>query len=46
MKGIKKSKIPVKNTSKKPLLKTMAESKFWQQIALEQQAILHAKHRT
>lgn len=26
--------------------KVMTEPKFWQQIALEQQAILHAKHNT
>lgn len=41
-----KIKLPTKITQKKTPAKTMTESKFWQQIALEQQAILHAKYRT
>lgn len=36
----------IKATQKKPLNKATIETKFWQQIALEQQAILHAKHNT
>lgn len=47
MKTAQKNKLSTKKIGqKKHFTKTMTESKFWQQIALEQQAILHAKHHT
>ncbi|MDP2692326.1 MAG: hypothetical protein Q8O88_01645 [bacterium] len=41
---LKKSKKTTPN--KKSLTQYMGEVKFWTQIALEQQAIIHAKNRT
>lgn len=42
MKATKK----LRSSQKKLPSKVITEPKFWQQIALEQQAILHAKHNT
>ncbi len=40
-------KVAVKvNKSKKPTVKVLTESKFWKQLALQQQVILHAKNNT
>ena len=46
MKITQKTKLSAKIPQKTRSAKTMTEAKFWQQIALEQQAILHAKHHT
>jgi len=42
MKTLQKEKISHKKTTQK----VISERKFWQQIALQQQAILHAKNHT
>jgi hypothetical protein len=35
-----------KKQKKSPIIKSITESQFWKQIALQQQALLHAKHNT
>jgi hypothetical protein len=46
MKIVKPHKKTIGLSGKKRPGKTLLESEFWRQAALEQQAILHAKHRT
>jgi hypothetical protein len=41
-----KKRVIKKNIVKKPILKQINESKFWQQIALKQQMLIHAKNNT
>jgi len=36
----------VTNAKKKIATKSITESNFWKQSALQQQALIHAKHRT
>ncbi|MFA5936288.1 MAG: hypothetical protein WC822_00205 [Candidatus Paceibacterota bacterium] len=41
-----KKRVIKKNIVKKPILKQIDESQFWQQIALKQQMLIHAKNNT
>jgi len=45
MKAVKNKKIIPKQVLKKSA-KQITETQFWKQVALQQQAFLHAKHQT
>ncbi len=46
MKIVKNKKTPAEIYRKPVVSKEISENRFWEQLALQQQALLHAKHNT